>query len=165
MVNASLLTDPATWVTLAFCLVVLYGSWQYAGIMIQVLDRRSAKIREDLEEARRLRERAQEVLAKYQTKQRENLKKAEAIVARAEKEADLLFRRAEAEIEVITERRKQQADELIANLEKKAVADVRSHAGELAARATHSLITDKITGAKSDALIDQAIANMKIRLH
>ena len=52
-----------------------------------MLDDRADKIRQELEEAQRLREDAQATLASYQRRQRDALKEAEDIIAHAREEA------------------------------------------------------------------------------
>ncbi|MBL4645099.1 MAG: ATP F0F1 synthase subunit B, partial [Rhizobiales bacterium] len=57
------------------------------GKMGEALDKRSDAIRSELEDARRLREEAQALLAEYQRKQREAEREAEDIINQAKREA------------------------------------------------------------------------------
>ncbi len=63
--------------------------------MAEGLDARADKIKSDLDEARRLREEAQELLADYQRKRKEAEKEAGEILTAAKREAAALEKDAE----------------------------------------------------------------------
>ena len=70
---------------LFLALVVYFGA---PAAMGKSLDARAERIRHDLDEARRLRDEAQQLLAEYQRKRKEAEQEAGDIVAAAEREAD-----------------------------------------------------------------------------
>ncbi|MCC9624548.1 F0F1 ATP synthase subunit B [Thalassospira sp. MA62] len=163
--EVTFLTDPYTWTTLAFLLVVVFGGFKAVKGISAALDKRAGKISDELDEAQRLREEAQELLANYQAKQREALKEADEIRAHAKAEADRMLETAEAELNASLKRREQQAMDRIANLEAQAIADVRAHVAEVATQATTALVSDKVSGAKADELVNSAIAEIKGHLN
>ncbi|WP_339777976.1 F0F1 ATP synthase subunit B [uncultured Thalassospira sp.] len=163
--HGSFFTNPETWVTLAFLVVVIFGGFKVVKGISAALDKRAGKISNELDEAQRLREEAQELLAKYQAKQREALKEADEIRAHAKAEADRMLVNAKAELEASLKRREQQALDRIGNLEAQAVAEVRAHVAEIATQATLAMVTEKVTGAKADELVDSAISEIKGRLN
>ena len=76
-----LMQEPETWVAVAF--VIFVGILLYVGVhnkIIEALDQRGNRIKAELEEARRLRDEAQALLAEYQRKQGEAEREAEAII-------------------------------------------------------------------------------------
>jgi len=157
--------DPAFWVAIAFIIAVL-ALFKPAGKMIVGgLDKRSDRIRDELDEARRLREEAQELLASYERKQREAEKEAEGIVAHAKEEAERLAKRAATELEAQVGRRRQQALDRIGQAETDAVRDVRAAAVDLALKATRKLLVEKIDADQQSKLVDQAIDEIGKRLH
>ncbi len=163
--HGSFFTNPETWVTFAFLLVVIFGGMKVVKGISAALDKRSSKISNELDEAQRLREEAQELLAKYQAKQREALKEADEIRAHAKSEADRMLASAKADLEASLKRREQQAMDRISNLEAQAVAEVRARVAEIATQATLAMVTEKATGAKAEELVDSAIAEIKGRLN
>ena len=163
--EVTFLTDPYTWTTLSFVLVAGFGGFKAVKGISSALDKRAQKISDELDEAQRLREEAQELLANYQAKQREALKEADEIRAHAKAEADRMLESAQAELKAALKRREQQALERISNLESQAIAEVRAHVAEIAAKATTALVTDKVSGAKADELVNGAIAEIKGRLN
>jgi len=161
----ALLADATFWVALAF-VVVLVALFKPAGkFIVGALDKRTDRIRNDLDEARRLREEAQELLASYERKQREAEKEAEGIVAHAREEAERLGRRAATELEAQVARRRQQALDRIGQAEADAVRDVRAAAVDLALKATRKLLAEKIDDRQQSKLVDEAIAEIGKRLH
>ena len=87
------------------------------------LDGRADKIRDELEEARRLREEAQSLLAEFQRKRKEAEKEAGEIIA--PREAHRLLRGSQAENRrICNARRKKLAEQKIAQAETEAVNEV-----------------------------------------
>ena len=83
--------EPTFYAFLAF--IAFFAILAYFGVhktIAKTLDERADAIKSELEEAKRLREEAQEMLASYQRKQREAEAEAEAIVAQAKTEAKAL---------------------------------------------------------------------------
>ena len=129
------------------------------------LDERAQKIQDQIEEATRLREEAQELLASYEKKQHEALKEAESIVKAAKDEAERLAVEAAEQLEASLKRSEQMAKDRIAQAESQAIAEVRTLAVNIAMDATKRILTSEVSAAKADALIDDAIKNMDGKLH
>jgi F-type H+-transporting ATPase subunit b len=128
------------------------------------LDARSARIREELDAARRLCEEAERALAEYQAKQREAAAEAEAILAHARAEAERVAAQAARELEGALARRRRLAEERIAQEQQKALAEIRALAVDLAVAAARQVIAGAIDEARGAALIDAEIAALPPRL-
>lgn len=152
------------WVGIAFLLFMGVVIWKARNKMVGALDSRAERIRRDIDEAQRLRDEAQALLADYQRKQREALGDAQAMVKQAEEESARLRAKAEAELDASLKRREQRALDRIAQAEAQALAEVRNLAADLAVAATRQLMIQSIDGAKADALVDAAIAELPRRL-
>src|SRR4051812_22689145 len=85
------------------------------------LDERAARIRGELDEARRLREEAERLLADYQRKEREATADAQAIVAHAREDAERIAVQSARDLDQALRRRQLLAEERIAQAESKAV--------------------------------------------
>lgn len=163
---SELIHDPEFWVTVAFLLAIAAAVYLRVHAMIaSALDERAAKIRAELDEARRLREEAQQLLAEYQRKQRDALKEAEEIAARSREEAERLAAQGRRDLEAAIERRRQMAEEKIAQAEAKAVAEIRAAAVEVAIAATRQILTRQLTEQRRAELIDEAIQALPAKLH
>ena len=152
---------------LVLALVVLFAIlWKPAKkAILGGLDSRAERIRNELEEANRLKEEAQAALATFQRKQRDAMQEAEQIVEHARQDAVRLRAQAAESLEEQLARREQQAMDRIANAERSAAAEVRGAAVDLAVAAAAKLIAEQVDEAKSAALIDEAIADLPKRLH
>jgi F-type H+-transporting ATPase subunit b len=163
---SELIHDPEFWVTVAFLLAVAVAVYFRVHAMVGAsLDERAAKIRAELDEARRLREEAQQMLAEYQRKQRDALKEAEEIAARSRDEAERLAAQGRRDLEAAIERRRQMAEEKIAQAEAKAVTEIRAVAVEVAMAATRQILTRQLTEQRRAELIDEAIQALPAKLH
>ena len=161
-----LLQTPEFWVAAAF--VIFCGILVYVGAhrkIIEALDQRSARIRAELDEARRLRDEAAQLLAAYQRKQREAEREAAGIIAGAKAEAERLAVEAKTKMEEFVARRTKMAETKIIQAETQAVADVRAAAAEAAVAAAEKILTQTVKGKVADNLIVQGIADATKKLN
>jgi len=160
-----LLSDPTFWVAVAFVIFMAIIVWKAVGPMMRALDKRAERIRDELDEAQRLREDAQHLLAEYKRKLRDAEKEAEEMYAHAQEEAERLKRAGEAQLEAALTRREQQAKDRIAQAEQQAVAQVRALAADVAVAATRDLLVESVDKKTADALIDEAVKQIPDRMH
>ncbi len=154
------------WVAVAFFLFVgLLYKMKVPGMMAEGLDQRAEAIRKELDEARRLREEAQDLLADYQQKQRRADDEAKAILEQAEREALSLKEQAEKALKESIERRSRIAEEKIARAEAQAVAEVRSAVVEAATTAAERVMRARVQGDAASGLLDQSIRDLKGKLN
>jgi F-type H+-transporting ATPase subunit b len=154
--------DPSVWALLA--LIVFFGILLYVkvpGKLAASLDKRADAIRNELEEARRLREEAQSVLAEYQRKRSSAEDEAEEIVAQARAEAERLTKETNEALEEMVERRTQAAEMKIAQAEAQAIAEVRARATDVAISAAEQILESKVTGKVADDLTKNSIDAVK----
>jgi F-type H+-transporting ATPase subunit b len=158
--------EPENWV--AICFVIFLGVLAYVGVhkkMLDALDHRSARIKVELDEARRLRDEAGKLLADYQKKQREAEREAEAIVADAKAEAGRVAAEARVKMEEFVARRTKLAEAKIGQAEAQALADVRAAAADAAVTAAEKILRDTAKGKIADDLVAQGIADVKAKLN
>ncbi|MDZ7824463.1 MAG: F0F1 ATP synthase subunit B [Ahrensia sp.] len=129
------------------------------------LDDRAGRIRNQLEEARRLREEAAEILAEYKRKRIEAEKEAENVVAQAQREASAIAAEAKASTEEYVARRTAMAEQKIAQAEADAINAVRASAVDVAIAATEKLLGEKMTASTSSDLFRKSLAEVKIGLN
>ena len=154
------------WVAAAFVIfVAVLGYFGVHRMLVKGIDDRRDRIKAELDEARRLKEEAQALLAQYRSKQQEAEREAQAIVASAKAEAERLATEAEAKLEEFVGRRTKMAETKIAQAEAQALADVRSAAAEAAAAAAEVILTRTVKGKIADDLITRGIADLKGKLN
>ena len=160
-----LFEDPTFWVAVAFVIFLGALGPRVVKLVTAALDKRTQQIKHELEEAVRLRDEAQTLLASYQRKQREALKEVEAILTHARDDAERITAEAEAEIEATLARRRAQAIEKIARAEAQAAQEVRVAAVDLALRATRKLIADHLDAKRDAKFVSDATAEIAKKLH
>ncbi len=160
------LTNPAFWVAIAFLVflgvIFYYGAPRAIG---KALDARAEAIRNELDEARRLRDEAQSLLADYQRKSREAESEAKAIVEQAKREAEALAAETRQNLTESVERRTKLAEEKIARAEAQALSEVRGVAVENAIAAAEKILKERATGATASTLIDSSISDLEGKLN
>lgn len=153
-------------VLLAFLLFVgILVYFKIPGIVGKLLDKRADSIRADLDEARRLREEAQEIYASYERRQREVKTQADEIVANARREAEAQAAKAKEDLALSIDRRLKAAEDQIASAEKDAVRAVRDRAVQAAIAASGELLGQQVASGKRSAGIDEAIEDVARRLN
>ena len=154
------------WVAVSFAIFI--GMLIYFGVhklILNALDERRARIKAELDEARRLKEEAQALLAEYRRKQQEAEREAAAIIDGAKAEADRLGIEAKAKLEEFLARRTKMAETKIAQAEAQALADVRSAAAEAAVAAAEKILSQTVKGKVADDLVAKGIADVKGKLN
>ena len=135
--------DPETWVAIAF--VILMGVFAYLGVhrmALTALDHRSARIKGELDDARRLKDEAAKVLAEYKARH-----------ASAEREAQDIIASTKA------------AESKIAMAEAQALADVRAAAADAAVSAASTILSQSVKGQVADDLLTKGIAEVRAKLN
>ena len=154
------------WVAIAtvlFVLVLIY--MEVHKQLFAALDARRARIQAELDEARRLKEEAEALVAQYRAKRGEAEKEAETLIANARVEAERYAAEAKTKMEEFVARRTKMAETKIAQAEAQAVADVRAAAAEAAVTAAEKILSDSVKGTVADDLISRGIADVKTKLN
>jgi F-type H+-transporting ATPase subunit b len=161
-----MLMEAETWVALAF--VVFVAGLGYIGVhklLAKSLDDRAGRIKSELDEARKLRDEAAQLLADYQRKRQEAEGEAQEIIAGAKAEAERMAAEAKAKIEEFVARRTKMAETKIAQAEAQAAADVRSAAAEAAIAAAERILTAETKGKLAGELIAKGIEDVRKKLN
>jgi len=157
---------PEAWVAIAFiCFLALLA---YLGVhrkLIDSLDQRQARIKGDLDEAKRLRDEAQALLADFERKGRAAEGEAQAIIASAKTEAERLAAEAKSRMEDFVARRTKMAEAKITQAEAQALADVRSAAADAAVAAAEKILGTAAKGKVAEDLLAQGIEDVRKKLN
>ena len=157
--------DESFFVALSFATVI--GAFLYLRLprrVLQSLDDKAAAIESELDEARKLREQAAQVLADYQTQAQQAEKQAEEIVTLARESAERTAAEAKVAMEAQMQRRAAQAELKIARSEEKLMKEVRTAIASLAIDAAAQLVADGLSAEKAKQLVDDSIDELPNRL-
>lgn len=164
--SVSIFATAEFWVAVSFfCFVAVALYYKVPGMLTAALDKRAEGIAKELDEARRLREEAEELLASYKRRQAEAMQEADAIVAQAKIEAERLAEETKAAMEAQVVRRQQLAEDKIHQAEAQALLEVRGAAAEVAITAARNIIAEKVDAARDGAIVEKSISELASKLH
>ena len=154
------------WVAVSFFIFI--GVLVYFGVhmkIVSALDARALLISKELEEARRLREEAENVLADYRRKLGDVVTEVDNITALATTEAKTVAAETRQSLKEYFDRRIKLAEEKIARAEMEAVREFRSVAVDAAIAAAQNLIAAKLTPDRAKKLVSESIKALKSKLN
>lgn len=158
--------DATFWALVALIIfLAILAYYKVPAMLGSQLDQRSERIRNELEEARRLREEAQQILAEYQRKRKEAEKEAEEIVEAAQREAGRLVEDAKERTQDYVTRRTALAEQKIEQAERDAVREVRSRAVDIAVAAAAKMIEERADAKVQAGLFKASVESVKTRMN
>src|SRR5688500_12190811 len=137
--------DATFWSAVAF--VILMAAFAYLGVhkkLAEALDHRAARIKAQLDDARRLRDDATTAGADYRSRRESAVKEAQDIIDNAKAEAERIAAEARARMEDFVARRTKMAETKIAQAEAQAVSDVRAAAADAAVSAAARILSETV---------------------
>jgi len=129
------------------------------------LDKRADAIRNELDQAKKLRVEAEALLLEYQRKARAAETEAAEIVEQAQREAAALSGEARKRTEEYVAGRTRVAEQKIAQAEAQAIQEVRALSAEVAIAAAEKILAVRVKGSNGDALIARSISDVKAKLN
>ena len=148
---------------LIFLGIVIFGA-KAPKLINANLDAQSAKIQSDLDEAARIREEAQRLLADLKAERTRAEAQAKDMLAAAEEQAALYAADAKAKLDESLARRQLMAERRIANAEAQAAAEVRDAAADLAVAAAEVVLTNRLAAMTTDPMIDGALGQLATKM-
>ena len=161
-----MLMEAEFWVALGF--FVFLGLLGYLGVrrkLTQSLDDRAARIKAELDEARRLKDEAAQLLADYQRKRGEAEGEAREIVTSAKAEAERLAVEAKGKVEEFVAAAHQNGRDKDRSGRGTGVADVRGAAAEAAVAAAEKILGEETKGKLAAQLIAKGIDDVRKKLN
>lgn len=153
------------WVAVSF--VIFLGIVWYVGGFRQLagaLDGRGNRIREELDQARKLREEAQTLLAEYQRRRSQAEGEAAGIVDAARAEAERLKVESVEKARDFVARRTKVAEQKIAQAESQAVAEVRAAAADAAVTAATTILRGQANDGAGAGIMGEALREVRAKL-
>lgn len=160
-----LLGDAEFWVGVAF--LIFLGVLAYFGVprtLLGSLDKRGKRVADELAEARRLRQDAENLLKEYEAKRAAAEREAADIVSVARDEAERLARETEAKLADFVTRRTASAEVKIAQAETQAAAEVRAAAADAAVSASERILREELKGPAGASLVSSSLRDIRAKL-
>ena len=147
----------------ALAMLVVFGIMLYAkvpALVAKMLDAKIAGIREQLDDAARLRSEAAALKSEYEAKAREADAEIVALKAGAERQAVEIVAKAKTDAAALIERHQAMSEAKIAGAERAAIAEIRELAANAASAAAQTLIVGSHDAKADKVLVDGAIAGI-----
>jgi F-type H+-transporting ATPase subunit b len=162
---SALLQDAHFWEGAGLVVLLALLVWlKVPGMAMAQLDARGAKIQAQLDEATKLRQEAERLLADIKVQREATEHQAAEMLANARTDAERMAVEAKVKLEEQIKRRGEMAERRIAQAESQAAAEVKAAAADLAAQAAEAVLAARLAAATSDPLVDSAVAQVATKL-
>ncbi|AHJ65673.1 F0F1 ATP synthase subunit B family protein [Granulibacter bethesdensis] len=151
---------PVFWVAIAFVLFFVLFGRKIWGALTSKLDSYADEVRQNLDEARKLRREAEAMLEDARRRKEQALAEAKRLLESAHAEAGRAAQALSDDAEASIRRREKMANDRIAAAEKAAVDEVRFAAADIASRAAKDILAREFGPYADAALIDSAISKL-----
>lgn len=148
------------WVAIAFVLSVFVLLKPLSGVIRRALQKRVDKVVQDIDDATKLRDDAQVLLADYQRKFVEAQKEAEQIVQKSKQSLENLKKRELANLKSGLKDKEKEAERRIAASTQKAQDEINLSASKASIALAQKSINRYLQNADKSQLIDEAIAEL-----
>lgn len=160
------LQEPELWVAIGFAVVVALLLWKRVPALVaKMLDQRAAAIASELDEAKKLRAEAAQVLIDYQKRAASAEAQAAQIVEAAKAEAAQFAKDSREALAQQIARREAAAQDKIAQAQASAMNEIRALAADVAVTAAQKLIATRLDEKRAAHLIDTSIKDLGAKLN
>ena len=154
--------DATFWVAISFFIFV--GIVFYLKVpqkIGQTLDESIKKIKEEINNAEKLKDEAKTLLSEYETKVSKSKEEIKNLIQKAETQAENHIIKTNEEFHVIVENRKKAAEEKIKQMKIQAIKDVKNLSIDLAISSVEKIIKNSIDKKKLDKIYISSIEETK----
>jgi F-type H+-transporting ATPase subunit b len=157
----ALLLDAPAWIAAAMLVVIAIMIWKKVPAAVgRALDGKIAIIRQQLDQAAKLRAEAEALRDEYRAKAAAADADRQTMIERARHEAEAIVEQAKVDSAALIERRSRMAEDKIAAAERHAVEEVRARAATAAAAAAARLISEEVGADADKAMVDRTIQDL-----
>ena len=154
--------DATFWVAVSFLIFV--GLIFYLKVpqkIGQSLDESIKKIKEEIDNAEKLKDEAKNILSEYESKVSKSKQEIKNLIQKAEKQAESNIIKTNEEFHNIVENRKKAAEEKIKQMKTQAIKDVKNSSVDIAIRSVEKIIKNSIDKKKLDKIYISSIDEAK----
>lgn len=160
MLNLEFLSSQLTWLVVSFS-GLLFIVWRFiVPNVASTLDARSEKIRQDLDQASRLRNDAEQALSSYEKQIKTAKTEASNIVAKARSEAKEIAAAHMVDLEVELAKKSEVARKSIEQAKTKALQDVQEQIVDMAMLATEKILLESVDKKQAAKVTEEAIKSL-----
>ena len=160
-----MILDATFWVTISF--FIFLGILVYFKIPQKIknlLDQNILTIRNQINEAEKLKEDAKNILIEHEKKISNSKKEVQNMIDKANEEAEKNVIRVNQEFYRVMENRKKNAEEKIKQLKNQATKDIKNASVKIALESVEKLIKNSLDKSKLDKIYSSSIEETKLAL-
>ena len=154
--------DATFWVAISF--IIFLGLLFYLKVpqkVGQVLDESIKKIKEEIDNAEKLKDEAKNILSEYESKVSKSKEEIKNLIQKAEKQVEFNIIKTNEEFHNVIENRKRAAEEKIKQMKAQAIKDVKNSSVDIAIRSVEKIIKNSIDKKKLDKIYISSIDEAK----
>ncbi len=159
--NEAIYLTAEFWVAMAFVLAIVALIRPVGKMFAKMLRTRAKNISKKISEAVELKEEAQKLLAEYERKYRGAKKEAAEIVARSEREIEMIKKDTIAKLEADMAIKEREATARLKNAESEATKEIVEKTTDITLSAVKKILNDSLDDKALSQLIDVSIENLK----
>lgn len=148
------------WTAVSFGLLLALMWWKVVPVVTAVLDERAERIRNDLDNAEKLKTEAEKALADYQSQIKNAAEEAAAIVAQARTDAENMASKRTAELEADLKRKADDAAARIETAKQAAVDELKAQVAEMTLLAAEKVIGAEVDAKKAEKYTDEVLKTL-----
>ncbi|MDC1034963.1 hypothetical protein OAQ98_00620 [Alphaproteobacteria bacterium] len=153
--------DETAWVAIAFILFIILVWKKGSQAITSLLDNRSLLIKNELDQAKSLKEEALEELRQSLHTQKNISEEADKILKEAKENAKRIIEEAKIKSSEIIKRKEDQAEQKILALENDAINNIKKITGNIIIESSKIYINDKIDKEENSKLITKSSSEIK----
>ena len=154
--------QPSSWVFIAFIIFISITIYlKVPNMVTKLLDEQINKIRNDLDDARKLKEDANSLLAEYERKIESANKEAENIINQAKKNSKVYEENSNKKIEEFISRSEKQSIEKIQQAQKSAINKINEEIINKSVEAAEKIISRNMNDQNNNKLFESSVNQIK----
>tara|TARA_B100001248_G_scaffold68720_1_gene48529 strand:- start:429 stop:926 length:498 start_codon:yes stop_codon:yes gene_type:complete len=157
--------DATFWVTISF--FIFLGILIYFKIPYKVkdtLEQNISNIKDQINEAERLKEDAKNILTEHEKKLSNSKKEVEEMINKANEDAEKNVLRVNEEFHNLMENRKKNAEERVRQIKNQAEKDIKNASVKIAIESVEKLIKNSLNKSKLDKIYSSSVEETKLAL-
>ena len=157
--------DATFWVMISFFLFVgLLIYFQIPQKIIKTLEDNISNIRNQIDEADKLKDDAKDILTEHERKISNSKTEMKSMIAKANEEAEKNIIKTNQDFHNLMENRKRNAEERIKQLKNQALKDIKNTSVKIAIESVEKLLKDSLDKSKLDKIYMSSVEETKLAL-
>jgi len=152
--------DTSLWIGISFVIFILIAYKLGGKTVTAALDSKIQSVKDDVENAEKIRVEAQELLAQYELKKQEIEKETQQIIEKAQLQAEKINAEAQVNLDDLMQRRESQLQARLQRMEESAINDIKAQAAELIIQQTKDNISASLNTKKAKELHEDTISSI-----